>query len=117
VSLFQEVVKRYDCQVIQGARSIEDEKADIAKGVSHLMNPMNSKHVVDSETRPLALAVDVAPYPIDWGKSGRFCHFAGYVEKTAEVMGIPIRWGGEWNGTWNKPGQLDDLDHFELKET
>jgi len=111
--LFLEVVKTYDCQVQQGGRSIAEEQADIDRGVSHLTNPMDSKHVV-SAARPLALAVDVAPYPVDWTKSGRFCHFAGYVMKTAEVMGIPIRWGGEWDGTWNKPGQLDDLDHFEL---
>jgi hypothetical protein len=108
------VIKSYDCQIEAGARSIDDEIAAIRAGTSRLTNPMDSLHVVGPD-RPLALAVDVAPYPVDWTKSGRFCHFAGYVEKTAEVLGVPIRWGGEWNGTWNKPGQLDDLDHFELK--
>ncbi len=115
IALFQEVVKDEDCQVIQGARTKAEELDDIARGVSRLTDPMDSKHVVDPLTRPLALAVDVAPYPVDWTKSGRFCYFAGYVMKTARIMGIAIRWGGEWDGTWNKPGQLDDLDHFELR--
>ena len=88
IALFQEVVKDEDCQVIQGARTKAEELDDIARGVSRLTDPMDSKHVVDPLTRPLALAVDVAPYPVDWTKSGRFCYFAGYVMKTARIIRI-----------------------------
>ena len=118
VQLFLEVIKTYNCVVLAGARSIAEEQANIDKGTSKLTNPMDSKHVVDPATRPLALAADVAPYTdiltVDWNDKPRFYHFAGYVKRTAEQLGLIIRWGGAWKGTLNKPGDFNDLDHFEL---
>ena len=72
-----------------------------------------------------SLAVDVVPYPIDWGEAGtesekrkaiaRFYHFAGYVLRTAEKMDISIRWGGDWDGDKDFSDQsFDDLPHWEL---
>jgi hypothetical protein len=119
VALFQEVVKTYDCQVEQGARTVQEEQADIDRGVSRLTDPWQSKHVVDPTDptkRQVSDAADVAPYPVDWRLSWRFCHFAGYVLATAERMGISIRWGGAWNGPYqvNPLGHFNDLGHFEL---
>ena len=116
VTLFTEVVKGYDCVILEGARSVQDELANIAKGTSKLTDPMHSKHVVDPVTRPLALAVDASPFPVDWANTERFVHFAGYVLAHAHGQGIGIRWGGAWSGTRNKPGGFDDLVHFELQD-
>jgi hypothetical protein len=41
--------------------------------------------------------------------------FAGFVIGTAALMGISIRWGGDWDrDTYTKDNSFDDLVHFEL---
>jgi len=45
----------------------------------------------------------------------RFYHFAGYVLGVAEILGIKIRWGGDWNGNFDlKDQNYYDLPHFEV---
>ena len=62
-------------------------------------------------------AIDVAPYPIDWDDRERMTYFAGYVKGIAMMLGIPIRWGGDWNSNNDlKDNNFDDLPHFELRE-
>lgn len=119
--LFREVVKEFDCTVLEGKRSEAQQKQNVAKGVS---KTLASKHVY-----PLgapALAVDVAPYPLTWPKRNSanyvkevamFYAFGGYVMGVADRMGIKIRWGGDWDGDWVVLDQVfDDLPHFELVE-
>jgi len=96
----------------------------VANGVS---KTLESLHVVD-ELHPFSRAIDAAPYPVVWPTRkmefntyvdaiGRFYHFAGYTKKTAELLGIKIRWGGDWNSNNIFSDQaFDDLDHFELIE-
>jgi len=108
--LFEEVVKGYDCTVIVGFRSKQDQDNAVASGLSKTPWP-TSKH-----NRQPSLAVDVAPYPIDWKNTKRFYHFGGYVKGVADRLGIPIRWGGDWD-TDNDLDDQDfmDLVHFELR--
>lgn len=109
--LFQTVVKTYDCSVLQGTRTESEQAADFASGKSKLQWP-NSKH----NTMP-SMAVDVAPYPIDFANTMQFYHFAGYVMAVAEGLGLKIRWGGNWTMDLDlKANQFPDLDHFELVE-
>ena len=64
-----------------------------------------------------SLAVDVAPYPIDWKDRERFTYFAGFVMGIAASMGLTIRWGGDWDrDTELKDNNFDDLPHFEIKD-
>ncbi len=119
IHLFEIVVKGYDCTVLQGKRSELEQQANVRKGVS---KTMNSKHVYPIEGA--ARAVDVAPYPLKWPDKdslnyvkdlARFYHFGGYVKAIAEHLGIPIRWGGDWDGDNIFTDQtFDDLVHFEL---
>lgn len=107
--LFKEVVKHYDCTIIQGYRGAEEQARYFASGKSTLEYP-NSKH----NKRP-SRAVDVAPYPINWTDKNRFYHFAGYVQAVADTMGLKIRWGGDWDGDKDFSDQsFDDLVHFEV---
>lgn len=96
-----------DVVVVQGARSLEQEKQAIATGHSSLKNPMDSKHVVDPATRPLALAVDLAPFPIKWTDLPSFQSLGTLVKEQAAKLGIAIHWGGDWV-------HFKDWDHFEL---
>ena len=109
--LFYEVVKHFDCSIIEGHRGEERQNKAFADGKSKVKYP-NGKH-----NKFPSVAVDVAPYPIDWSDRDRFHYFGGFVLGVAKQMGMNIRWGGDWNqDTETKDNKFDDLVHFEIKE-
>lgn len=109
IDLFMEVIKTYDCSILEGHRTRQKQLEYYTAGKTLTMN---SKHLLSPSQ-----AVDVAPYPIDWDDTIRFYHFAGFVHGTAVNMDIPIRWGGDWNGNLNLRDQrFFDLVHFELRD-
>lgn len=108
--VFREVIKDYDCAIIEGHRSEEAQNAAYHSGKSKLAWPL-SKH-----NKKPALAVDVIPWPVDWEDTKRFYHFAGYVKGIARGMGIGLRWGGDWDSDNDLNDQtFFDLVHFELR--
>lgn len=107
--LFNEVIKWWDCQVLEGRRSEAQHKINLATGAS---KTEHSKHVTGDKP---SLAVDVAPFPVKWTDYQRFYAFAGFVVGTAIQMGIKIRWGGDWDSDRDFSDQtFNDLVHFEL---
>ena len=110
VELFEEVVEHFDCSVIQGYRDEAEQNKAFEDGFSKLKYPKGSHNKYPS------LAVDIAPYPIDWKDRDRFHLFAGFVKGIASQMGLNIRWGGDWNSdTHTKDNNFDDLPHFEVR--
>jgi|TARA_Y100000310_G_scaffold265794_1_gene277018 peptidoglycan L-alanyl-D-glutamate endopeptidase CwlK len=109
--LFKEVIKYFDCTVIQGHRGEAEQNQAYDAGRSKLRYP-DGKHNADPSK-----AVDVAPYPIDWSDRDRFHYFGGFVLGIASQMGLKIRWGGDWDrDTEVKDNRFDDLPHFEIRE-
>ncbi len=109
VSVFTEVIKHFDCSILQGVRSKEQQDEYFRTGRSKVQFP-NSKH----NSMP-SLAVDVAPYPIDWNNRERFYYFAGHVMGIAARMGIKLRYGGDWDSDKDINDQtFFDLPHFEV---
>jgi len=109
--LFKEVIKYFDCTVIQGHRGEAEQNQAYDAGRSKLRYP-DGKHNADPSK-----AVDVAPYPIDWSDRDRFHYFGGFVLGIASQMGLKIRWGGDWDrDTQVKDNKFDDLPHFEIRE-
>lgn len=109
IDLFHQVVKHYDCTIIQGHRDMQTQNKYFSDGKSKVVWP-NSKHNPSPSK-----AVDVAPYPLDWNDKERFYHFAGYVTALADVKGLGIRWGGDWDGDFDFNDQhFNDLVHFEI---
>lgn len=107
--LFNEVVKTWDCSILCGRRSKEDQNKAYEEGKSKLRYPESKHNLLPSK------AVDVAPYPIDWNDLGSFYMFAGYVKRVAENLGIRVRYGGDWDGDKKTADQtFNDLPHFEL---
>jgi peptidoglycan L-alanyl-D-glutamate endopeptidase CwlK len=110
VFLFEEVVKYFDCTVLEGHRGKRLQNKYFKEGKSKLKFP-DGNHNKKPST-----AIDVVPYPIDWKDRERMTYFAGYVKGIAMMLGIPIRWGGDWNGNNDlKDNNFDDLPHFELR--
>ena len=108
-TLFREIIKHYDCTIIQGWRSNEEQNEYFRAGRSKLRGGQ-SKHNASP-----SLAVDVVPYPIDWNDYKRFYYFGGLVKGIAFKLKIPIRWGGDWDSDNNfKDQTFHDLPHFEL---
>ncbi len=107
--LFNEVVKTHDCTILEGHRDKKRQDDAYEAGLSKLKFP-NSKH-----NRYPSFAVDVIPYPIDFGDLDRIYEFGIFVCETAKRMGIKIRWGGDWDMDGDfKDQKFNDLVHFEI---
>ncbi|HHN73022.1 MAG TPA: M15 family peptidase [Thermopetrobacter sp.] len=122
--LFNEVIRHYDCTVLEGYRPPDRQRELYEAGRSKVLR---GRHNVSP-----SLAVDVAPWlpgrGVPWPKKGtktyvkdicQFYHFAGFVEATARQV-IPeyvLRWGGDWDRDHDLADQtFDDLVHFELRD-
>jgi peptidoglycan L-alanyl-D-glutamate endopeptidase CwlK len=112
-SLFNEVVKRFDCYIIWGHRGEGIQNQLYKEGASTKLYP-NSKHNIYPSK-----AVDVYPYikgEISYGKEECYL-FAGYVLGIADQMGIPIRCGADWDMDRDISDQtFNDICHFEIVE-
>lgn len=110
IEVFEEVVKHFDCSILQGHRGKVEQNDFFHRGLSKVQWPNGKHNSVPS------LAVDAAPYPIDWNDRARFSYFAGFVVGIAASKGIKIRWGGDWDGDRELADEkgLSDLPHFEL---
>ena len=111
VELFEKVVKAFDCSVTEGRRDKKRQNDLYDKGRTHVKFPASMHNGTPCK------ALDVIPYPVDYSDRERMHYFAGFVKGVAYMMGIPVRWGGDWNdNTQVKDNNFDDLPHFELKE-
>ena len=117
--LVYRVLQGYPLKVLEGHRD-KDRQNRLFKEKKTQVKWPESKH-----NRDPSYAVDMAPAPVDfgdkkWGKNkaktlARFYHFAGYVKRVADEMGIKVRWGGDWDGDGEFTDQkFDDLVHWEL---
>lgn len=90
-----------DFSVICGHRGEEAQNKAYKDGKSDLKY-LESKH---NETP--SLAVDIAPYPIDWEDIAKFIALSEHIEKVAYDLDMPIWWGGNWKAR-------KDYPHYEL---
>jgi len=115
VAVCREAIKYYDFSVIEGHRNEKDQNRAYAAGYSKLKWPNGNHNSYPSR------AVDLAPYPVDWRESElphvRFGILAGVMKVCADRLGIPIRWGADWNRNWDpRDESFLDWGHFELVE-
>ena len=111
IEVFEEVIKHFDCAILEGHRGEKEQTDHFLAGRSKVQFP-NSKH----NSTP-SRAVDAAPYPINFKDRERFCVFAGLVMGIGLMKGVKIRWGGDWDqDTEVIDNGFDDLPHFEIVE-
>ena len=111
VEVFDHVLQIVDCSVLAGHRNevMQDQLYD--DGKSQVRWPLSKHNVTPSG------AIDIAPYPINWGDRERMTLFAGIALGVADAKGIALRWGGDWNHDFQVVDNgFDDLVHFELME-
>lgn len=113
--IFNEVIKCHDCSILEGYRSDTTQEELYRQGKTQKQAGQSKHNCVPS------MAVDVAPYPINWEDKKRFYYFAGHVKSITNMLldqgkiSHKIRWGGDWDGDNNLNNQtFFDLPHFEL---
>ena len=108
----EEAIKIVDFKVLQGHRTQEEQDRLFREGRSKVRWPQGKHNTIPS------LAVDVAPYPIDWDSkhaTKKFAFLAGVLTGIAHLHGVRLRWGGDWDGDGQMRDQsFHDLPHLEL---
>lgn len=106
-----EAIKVIDFKIIEGHRGKTAQDKAFQEGKSKVRWP-NGKH----NRRP-SLAVDIAPWPIDWKDTERFVLFCGVIIGIGAMMGVKLRWGGDWDSDWQvKDERFRDYGHLELAD-
>jgi len=123
--LFNEVVKHFDCSIISGMRTPEEQNKLYQQGrtkpgpkVTNVDGfKIKSKHNFNPSQ-----AVDVVPYPIDWNNTDRMKMFIGFVLGTAAQLkkqGLirnDIVSGIDWDkDTFISDHRFKDHPHFQIR--
>ncbi|MBN9067072.1 MAG: hypothetical protein J0H60_11600 [Rhizobiales bacterium] len=112
-------IEKYDFTILQSQRGRADQEEAFRKGNTHAHFGQSAHNWSP------AIALDVAPYPIDWKDAARFVALnkvigcfnpeTGFGYGLAKDMQIPLRWGGDWNFNGKTTDEhLVDLPHYEL---
>lgn len=107
VSICNLALQVLDFKVVDGVRTLEEQRMNVARGKSWTMN---SKHLEGK-------AVDLAPVPLNWADTEMFCVLAGVIRAAAHTQGVKLRWGGDWDrDDSTKDERNRDYGHFEIDE-
>lgn len=111
VVVFVFVLKYIDHKVTTGGRKKGPQNKLFKSGKSKVEWPLSKHNKTPSH------AVDA--YPWISGKisfnQGNCIEFASIVKMCSKKLGVPIRWGGDWNQDGDQSDErFRDLGHFEL---
>jgi len=129
--VFNEVIKYFDCTIVYGHRSPEEQFELFKRG--RRKDSVSGRWVIDNKLEvvtyrdgydrksmhnyDVSKAVDVMPYPIDPRDTDRMYYFAGFVMGIAKRMGIELTAGADWDRDTEVDDQtFHDLPHFEIVE-
>ncbi len=105
----RELIRQYDFCVLEGHRGPVAQQAAFEMGKSRLQYPHSAHNKTPS------LAVDIAPYPVDWNDISRFREMIIRFDALACLLRRQGRisnrfvYGGYWPS-------LQDWPHIEIKE-
>lgn len=103
-----------DITILVGHRAEAEQEQAFRDGKSEKRWPLSRHNSTPSE------AVDAAPVFADgrripWDDQSTWMMFGGFILAVAAGEGVPLRWGGDWNGNWTSSDQrFHDRPHFEL---
>jgi len=90
-----------DFSIICGVRTWEQQKKEVEEGNSWTMK---SKHLLQQDG--FAHAVDLAPYiggTVPWKDLHSFRLVKEAMFKSADELGIKLKWGGDWKNKTDMP--------------
>ena len=105
----RELIKQYDFCVLEGYRDPAAQQAAFESGNSRVQYPHSAHNHTPS------LAVDIAPYPVDWKDISRFREMIIRFDSLANILrgqgriNSQFMYGGYWPS-------LQDWPHIEIKE-
>lgn len=123
-TIINEVIKVYDCSVIEGQRTLETQQKYFKEGKSQLDGiNKKSKH----QSNP-SMAIDVMPYYKGFNPFTSENGAKAFYYQAGIIMGIAsqlkeegkishsLRWGGNWDSDMDffNDSNFFDLPHFEL---
>lgn len=97
-----EAIKEYDFSVLCGFRGAK------AQDEAYFSGKSNARWGESAHNKKPSLAVDLAPYPIDWKDKDRFIYLARVMKDIASKKNIQLIWGGDFQSF------KGDLGHFEI---
>lgn len=97
-----EAIKTLDFTVLCGYRGREEQEKAFAEGKS------KARFGQSPHNRSPSMAVDLAPWPIDWDNIDRFRELNEVIQEAAKVRGVQVEWGGNWKS-------FKDYPHWEIK--
>jgi len=101
-------IETSDFTVLCGHRGRIEQESAFAGGQSKVNWPKSRHNISPS------MAVDIAPYPIDWHDEARFIALSREVKRAWAAMtqdsksGYDLMWGGDWS-------TFRDMPHWELR--
>jgi len=122
-TIFMEVVKFYDCSIIEGHRTAERQNKHWQKGRDNDIITDKGKVVTykDGYNKKSkhqgypSTAVDVTPYPSMWKDKQEFQKLAAIVKWVQDMLydqgriSSKLEWGGDWKS-------FLDMPHWQLKK-
>lgn len=108
-----ELIKEFDFIVLCGHRPVAEQQRLYAQGRTapgKRVTNIDGVRVKGRHNYKPALAVDLAPYPLDWNDLERFKDMGARAKQVADRLGLPISWGGDWK-------KFKDYPHFELPKS
>lgn len=120
--LVDRVVEIVDISLVESIRSEGIQTLYFQERKTKVNYP-NSKHNATDDPLlhgvcfSVSDAIDLVPYPTAYKDKAQMLLVAGVVLAVAAMLGINIRWGGDWNGDGiinDNKGEFYDPWHFEL---
>lgn len=111
VKVMEVAIKHMDFTVLYGTRTVAEQQALYAQGRTKpgpIVTNMDGIKKKSKHNYSPSLAVDIAPWPINWDDIDRFKELAVVVKKAADTVGVAIQWGGDWK-------TFKDWPHWEIK--
>jgi hypothetical protein len=115
VKVLRMAIQYVDFTVLETHRGKDAQNKAFDEGNSKLRWPCGNHNALPSD------AADIAPYPVDWSNAvnarDRFVYLAGIVMCCAAQLGVPMRWGGDWDSDQDMrdEGSFRDFPHVERR--
>ncbi len=121
ITLARTVIQAVDFGISCGWRGPEAQDAAYPR-FTKLRWPLSKHNHTTLQGAPCSLALDFIPYDnatreyADWDDVELWGYAAGHFCMAAELLGIPIRWGHDWNRNDSLADEagLVDRPHIEL---